>query len=77
MSWEDSDFREFTRLLKGYGYNGYNLAPILDCTPPTARMKLNEPERFTLADIKALNTKGEIPIDEIRQAITIKGHKKK
>lgn len=75
MKKRTDEFIEFTRLLKGYGYNSVSLAADLGCSPPTAKKKLDEPRLFTLADISRINLKGHIPIDEIREAITVRGYK--
>ena len=74
---ETGTFAEFRRLVLGYGFNSVSLSKVLNCSPPTAQKKLTNPRLFTLADIANINTKGNIPIDEIRTAITVKGYKKK
>ena len=68
-------FIEFTRLIRGYGFNSVSLSKILNCSPPTAKKKLDNPSLFTLGDISNLNLTGKIPIEEIRDAITVKGYK--
>lgn len=62
-------FVKMQRLIKGYGYNGESLASILGVCKTTARKKLDNPERFTLADIARINRYGHIPMDEIREAV--------
>lgn len=63
-------FTKMRCLLLGYGMNGPALARILGCTPGTARLRLAEPERITLGDIRKLNVKGHIPLEELRAAIS-------
>jgi len=58
------------RLLKGYGINAEKLAGILECSVPTARARLNDPQRFSLAELGKVSRKGHVPIEEIRDAIT-------
>lgn len=57
------------RLIIGYDLTPVKLAYILDCSAPTAREKLNNPERFTLGDLKKINQKGHIPLEEIREGL--------
>jgi len=63
-------FVKMKRLLLGYGLNGPALAAILECTPNTARSRLERPETLTLAELDKVCSKGHIPMDEIRAAIT-------
>lgn len=62
-------FIEITRLLKGFDLNATNLSKILDCSIPTARKKLLNPEYLTLAELEAIHRKGHIEWDRIRNAI--------
>ena len=62
-------YEKMTRLLKGYGLNGENLAPMILCSAPTARKRIENPELFTLQDIANINRRGHIPLEEIREAI--------
>lgn len=62
-------FSRMTRLLKGYDMNGATLGKVLGCSPPTARAKINNPERLTLGDLDKLRRVGHIPLEEIREAI--------
>ena len=57
------------RLLKGYDLDGPKLAAILGCSPPTARDRIQHPEKLTLADLDNLRRRGHIPWDEITQAL--------
>lgn len=62
-------FIEVSRLIMGYEFNPPKLAAVLGCTRPTAALKLKEPDRFTLADLKRISLFGHVPADEIRAAI--------
>lgn len=63
-------FSSMGRLLKGYGMTAAKLAEILQCSQPTARQRLAEPERLTLGDLDRINRAGHIPLEELREAIT-------
>lgn len=65
----DVPFVKIKRLLIGYGLNGPALAEVLDCTPNTARSRLERPETLTLAELELVSRKGHVPMDEIRAAI--------
>lgn len=65
----DPPFARVGRLLKGYGLSSGKLATVLGCSAPTALKKLKQPETLTLADLALINSRGHIPIDEIRDAI--------
>lgn len=67
---KEPPFVRMQRLLRGYGLNGENLAPILEVTPPTARSRLEQPEMLTLRDLDRINRFAHIPMEEIREAIT-------
>ena len=58
-----------TRLIRGYGITAPKLADILNCSPPTARKKLSQPELLTVGDLERISRKGGIPMEEIRVAI--------
>lgn len=62
-------FESLKRLLVGHGLNGTTLAAVLDCSPKTARDRLNRPETFTLAELDLVCRRGHVPADEIRNAI--------
>ena len=62
-------FARMARMLKGYGLNGNKLSTVLECAPATALKKLSNPELLTLGDLRAINLKAHIPMDEIREAI--------
>lgn len=65
----DPPFAALGRLLKGYDLNAPKLAGILDCSTPTARRRLKEPELLTLGDLVRISQRGHIPMEEIREAI--------
>ena len=63
-------FEEFIRLLKGHDLTATRLAKVLGCSYPTARAKLDNPERFTFGDLLKLQRKGHIDKETIKGAIT-------
>ncbi len=64
-------FRKMKLLLKGYGFNGENLVPVLGYSPKTNRGRIEDPRLLTLGDLENLCKKGHIPIDEIREAMVL------
>ena len=64
-------FQKMTRILRGYGFNGENLVPVLGYSPKTNRERIRNPEQLTLGDVKNLNQKGHIPMEELRDAISV------
>lgn len=64
-------FQKMQRLIKGYGFNGSNLEPILGYSPKTIRKKIENPRELTLGDLEKLCKSGHIPIDEIRESIVL------
>ena len=63
-------FEEFVMLLKGHDLNATQLAKVLGCSFPTAKAKLDDPERFTFGDILKIQNKGHIGKEELKGAIT-------
>lgn len=63
-------FAKVKRLLLGYGLNGPKLAKVLKCSEPTARTRLDDPSKLTLGELAKISRHG-VPIDEIRESITI------
>ena len=57
------------RLLKGYEFTAPRLASIIDCSVPTARRRINDPESFTVEELRKISRRGHIPLDEIRAAL--------
>ena len=62
-------FAEVARLIKGYNVNTPQLAEILNCSKTTAALRMREPDRFTLGDLKLICISGGVPADEIKAAI--------
>lgn len=62
-------YAKMHRLLKGYGLDGPRLGEILECSAPTARNKLKNPEKLTLGELWKICQRGHITMDEIREAI--------
>ena len=60
-------FLKLHRLLKSYGLNGNNLAPVLGCSPNTAKKKLDNPLLLTVRDIEMIHKYVPIPWEEIIQ----------
>jgi len=46
-----------------------DISHILGCSVPTAAVKMKEPERLTLAELRMIQRGLNIPADEIRTAI--------
>ena len=64
-----SEFAALSRLLRGYGANGSDIANVLGCAPATARKKLAEPKRFTVGDLSDLSKHYGIPFEEVRGSL--------
>lgn len=68
-------FEKLLQLLYGamgiYGYKAEHLAPIMGCSPNTARRRLENPGEFTLKELSRLSSGLQIPVEELRQAITL------
>lgn len=60
---------EMTRLLRGYSINGANLSAVLSCAPKTARDKIENPDKLTLGDLRAIHRSFGVPVDELRARI--------
>ena len=58
-----------TRLLRGYGVNGRNLAVALGCAEITARKKLYDPDKLTLGDLAKIKRVYMISSDELRERV--------
>ena len=69
-------YEKLLQLLYGamgiYGYKAEHLAPVMGCSPNTARRRLENPGEFTLKELSRLSSGLNIPIDELRAAITLK-----
>jgi len=57
------------RLIKGYGINGNKLSPILGCSSPHAKKKLDNPELFTLDDLDRISNYWGIPWEDFKDAM--------
>ncbi len=64
-------FAKVQRLIRSYGYNGSNLEPVLGYSAKTNRKKIEDPRELTLGDLEKICRNGNIPIDEIREAIVL------
>lgn len=62
-------FNEMHKLLKAYGLTSAKFAVILGCSLPTAKKKLDNPEKLTLEDLDKINRFGHVPIEELREAV--------
>lgn len=60
---------KMTRLLRGYGLSGPELAKILGCSAPTARKRLENPGTLSLEEIYAISCRAHVPMEELRAAI--------
>lgn len=58
-----------SRLLKSYGLNGVQLAPVIGCSHVTAKKKIDHPELLTLGDLYNINRKVGIPTEELKDAM--------
>lgn len=67
---ENKPFSKMHRLLKGYELDGPKLAAILGVSPPTAKTRLDNPEKLTLDDLDKISRRGHIPMEELRECIT-------
>lgn len=58
------------RLLNAYELNnGDRLAAVIGVSPATAYKRLHRVEDFSVAELRRLNTRGHIPLDELRAAL--------
>ena len=64
------DFFSITRLIREY-VTPPQVAEILNCSPTTARKKMNAPELFTLGELNRICRKAHIPAEDMRQAATV------
>lgn len=63
-------FDNFAKYIKGR-CSSPELAAVIGCSAPTARKKINNPELFTLGDLKKISERKHIPIEELRGEIKI------
>ena len=62
-------FESVEMLLNSYKINAPALAKILGVSVPTARDKLENPQKIQLKDIGLISRYGHVPIEELRKAI--------
>ena len=58
------------RLLRGYGVDSPHLARAIGCCEETARIRLKEPARLTLHELRRICLDCGVPADELRDAIS-------
>lgn len=63
------EFEKFYRLIKSYA-DAPTLAAALNCAESTARLRMKDPGNLTLKELKKLNQRLHIPVEELRAAIT-------
>ena len=66
---KEPNFARLGRLFRGYGLSGREIGRILSISGATACKKLDNPELFTLGELRKLNTAAHIPAEEIRECI--------
>ena len=64
------DFFAITRLIRGYA-TPPQVAVILNCSPTTARKKMNAPDLFTLGELKWICHETHIPVEEMQKAAMV------
>lgn len=57
-------------LLQSYGITGRKLSEILGVSPSTGAARMANTNTLTVEELHIISTKGHIPINEIRDAIT-------
>lgn len=57
------------RLLKAYEFTAPRLASIIGCSVATARRRINDPASFTAGELRQINKRGHVPLEEIREAL--------
>ena len=65
----ESPHEKSRRLLKGYDINASRLSKILDCSPTTAKTRIDNPGRLTGDEWLTISRRAHIPLDEIRTVI--------
>jgi len=61
-------FEEIRFLLRGR-FSIDELSVLMGCSKPTARIRLNNPETFTLDELARISRNGDVPWDEIKEAM--------
>ena len=62
-------FVRVRRLLLGYELDAVRLSKVLGCSYGTAKARLENPATLTLAELDLINTRGHVPVDELRAAM--------
>ena len=65
----DKPFLGMYRLLKGYDLDAPALAKVLGCSVPTARAKLDDPQRINLGDLAKIHRYGHIEWGAIQEQV--------
>lgn len=65
-----TEFEKVSRLIRGYA-TAPKVAEMIGCSAPTARKKLNNPQEFTLGEIRTICLRAHIPVEDMRGAMTI------
>lgn len=65
-----TEFDKVTKLIRGYA-TPPKIAEMIGCSAPTARKKLNNPQEFTLGEIRTICLRAHIPVEDMRGAMTI------
>lgn len=63
-------YAKVRRLLLGYGLDATALSAVLGCSYNTAAARLKNPQELTLQEIGAINRRGHVPMEELREAIS-------
>lgn len=67
---KEPDFIKVGRLIKGYA-TPPKVAEMLNCSPNTARNRLNAPETFTLGELNMICRQAHIPWEDMREAVQV------
>lgn len=65
----NDEYGKMRRLLRGYRLNGEALAKVLQCSPATARTRLDNPGKLTLEELMLIHRRAHIPLEELRGAL--------
>ena len=57
------------RLLKGYEFTAPRLASTLGCSTATAQRRLSDPASLTVEELRRINKRGHVPLEEIKEAL--------
>ena len=65
-----TEFEKVSRLIRGYA-TAPKVAEMIGCSAPTARKKMNDPQKFTLEELRKICLRAHIPVEDMREALTI------